>query len=258
MTTTIEHIDQAPADARGHAPGLAVASRTIHSPAARAVDAVKVYGRGEAEVRALDGITVDFEAGRFTAIMGPSGSGKSTLVHALAGLDTLTSGSVWIGDTDLGALNERKLTQLRRDRVGFVFQQFNLIPTLTARENVEIALAPANLEPGARERRARELLERVGLSGRAEHLPSQLSGGEQQRVAIARALVKNPELVLADEPTGNLDSIAAEEIMVLLKNLRSENQTVVMVTHDPRMAGYADRIVFLKDGRVVDEETIRS
>ena len=233
--------------ARGHA-----AARTGHPPAARAVDAVKVYGKGEAEVRALDGVTVDFEAGRFTAIMGPSGSGKSTLMHSLAGLDTLTSGSVWIGDTDLGTLNDRKLTQLRRDRVGFVFQSFNLIPTLTAAENIVLPMRLAGRRPD----RAwvDQVVETVGLGRRLTHRPSELSGGQQQRVAVARALASRPEIVFADEPTGNLDSRTGAEILSFMRQaVRELGQTIVMVTHDPVAASYADRAIFLADGRVVGE-----
>ncbi len=221
-------------------------------PAARAVDAVKVYGRGEAEVRALDGVTVEFDAGRFTAIMGPSGSGKSTLMHTLAGLDTLTSGSVRIGDTDLGTLNDRKLTQLRRDRVGFVFQQFNLIPTLTAAENIVLPMRLAGRRPD----RAwvDEIVATVGLARRLEHRPSELSGGQQQRVAVARALASRPEIVFADEPTGNLDSRTGAEILSFMRQaVREFGQTIVMVTHDPVAASYADRAIFLADGQVVGE-----
>ncbi len=222
------------------------------APAARAVDAVKVYGTGEAEVRALDGVSVDFESGRFTAIMGPSGSGKSTLMHALAGLDTLTAGSVWIGDTDLGTLKDRKLTQLRRDRVGFVFQQFNLIPILTAGENIVLPMRLAGRRPD----RAwvDEVVETVGLGHRLAHRPSELSGGQQQRVAVARALSSRPEIVFADEPTGNLDSRTGAEILSFMRQaVRELGQTIVMVTHDPVAASYADRAIFLTDGRVVDE-----
>ena len=181
--------------------------------AARAVDATKVYGKGEAEVRALDGVTVDFATGRFTAIMGPSGSGKSTLMHTLAGLDSLTSGSVWIGDIDLGTLNDKKLTQLRRDRIGFIFQAFNLIPTLTAAENITLPMKLAGRKPD------REWLDNVvdtvGLRNRLEHRPSELSGGQQQRVAVARALASRPHIIFADEPTGNLDSRTGAEILVV-------------------------------------------
>ena len=221
-------------------------------PAAAAVDAVKVYGRGEAQVRALDGVTVGFDAGRFTAIMGPSGSGKSTLMHCLAGLDTLTSGSVWVGDTDLSTLKDRQLTKLRRDRVGFVFQAFNLVPTLSAEENITLPLALAGRRPD----RAwvDHVIDTVGLRARLEHRPSELSGGQQQRVAVARALASRPEIVFADEPTGNLDSRTGAEILSFMRQaVRELGQTIVMVTHDPVAASYADRALFLADGRIVDD-----
>ena len=222
------------------------------SVAARAVDAVKVYGKGEAEVRALDGVTVDFATGRFTAIMGPSGSGKSTLMHAVAGLDTLTDGRVWIGDTELGSLSEKKLTQLRRDRIGFVFQSFNLIPTLTAAENIVLPMKLAGRKPDAAW--VDNVVDTVGLGHRLGHRPSELSGGQQQRVAVARALAGRPQIVLADEPTGNLDSRTGAEILAFMRTaVRELGQTVVMVTHDPVAASYADRAVFLADGRIVDE-----
>ena len=220
--------------------------------AARAHDATKVYGKGEAEVRALDGVTLDLAAARFTAIMGPSGSGKSTLMHALAGLDSLTSGSIWIGGTELGALNEKKLTQLRRDRIGFVFQSFNLIPTLTAAENIELPMRLAGRLP---DRAWLELVvETVGLQNRLTHRPSELSGGQQQRVAVARALASRPHIVFADEPTGNLDSRTGAEILSFMRQaVRELGQTIVMVTHDPVAAAYADRAVFLADGHIVDD-----
>ncbi|MFK4226359.1 ABC transporter ATP-binding protein [Streptomyces sp. NPDC019890] len=219
--------------------------------AARVVDAVKVYGRGDTEVRALDGVSVDFPVGRFTAIMGPSGSGKSTLMHCAAGLDTLTSGSALIGDTDLSALDDRGLTLLRRDRIGFVFQAFNLIPTLTVAENITL---PIDL---AGERADREWLEAlvdtVGLRDRLHHRPGELSGGQQQRVAVARAFAGRPDVVFADEPTGNLDSRSGEEVLRLLgRTVRQTARTVVMVTHDPVAAAHADEVVFLADGRLVD------
>jgi len=220
--------------------------------AARAVDAVKVYGRGEAEVRALDGVTVDFATGRFTAIMGPSGSGKSTLMHAVAGLDSLTSGHVLIGGTELGSLSEKKLTQLRRDHIGFVFQSFNLIPTLTAAENITLPMKLAGRRPDTEW--LDTVVETVGLGHRLGHRPSELSGGQQQRVAVARALVSRPQIVLADEPTGNLDSRTGAEILAFMRSaVRELSQTIVMVTHDPVAASYAERAVFLADGRVVDE-----
>jgi len=209
-------------------------------------------------VHALRGTSLEVGDGEFVAVMGPSGSGKTTLLNVIGCLARPTAGHIEIDGRDVVKLKEGDLDKIRARKVGFVFQGYSLIPTRTALENVMMAAEYAAMPRTDRRKRSLEMLERVGLSERADQLASELSGGEQQRVGIARALVKEPELVLADEPTGNLDSIAAEEIMVLLKNLRSENQTVVMVTHDPRMAGYADRIVFLKDGRVVDEETIRS
>jgi putative ABC transport system ATP-binding protein len=229
------------------------ASRLLgHGVAARAVDATKVYGKGEAEVRALDGVTVDFATGRFTAIMGPSGSGKSTLMHGLAGLDRLTSGSVWIGDVELGKLKDNKLTQLRRDHVGFIFQAFNLVPTLTAAENIELPMRLAGRKP---DRAWLDLvIATVGLGNRLTHRPSELSGGQQQRVAVARALASRPQIIFADEPTGNVDSRTGAEILSFMRQaVRELNQTIVMVTHDPVAAAYADRAVFLADGRIVDD-----
>ncbi|MGZ6999533.1 MAG: ABC transporter ATP-binding protein [Acidimicrobiia bacterium] len=220
--------------------------------AARAVDATKVYGKGEAEVRALDGVTVDFTTGRFTAIMGPSGSGKSTLMHAVAGLDTLTEGSVWIGATELGPLSDKKLTQLRRDRIGFIFQSFNLIPTLTAAENIVLPMKLAGRKPDTAW--VDNVVDTVGLGHRLGHRPSELSGGQQQRVAVALALAGRPQIILADEPTGNLDSRTGAEILAFMRSaVRELGQTIVMVTHDPVAASYADRAVFLADGRIVDE-----
>jgi putative ABC transport system ATP-binding protein len=220
--------------------------------AARAVDATKVYGKGEAEVQALDGVTVDFATARFTAIMGPSGSGKSTLMHALAGLDRLTSGSVWIGDVELGTLKDKKLTQLRRDRIGFIFQAFNLVPTLTAAENIVL---PLQLAGRKLDRRWLDhVIATVGLQNRLDHRPSELSGGQQQRVAVARALASQPHIIFADEPTGNLDSRTGAEILAFMRQaVRELGQTIVMVTHDPVAASYADRAVFLADGRIVDD-----
>jgi putative ABC transport system ATP-binding protein len=220
--------------------------------AARAEGLTKVYGEGHAAVRALDGVTVAFERARFTAIMGPSGSGKSTLLHCLAGLDTPTSGRVFLGDVDLTTLSERQLTLLRREKVGFVFQAFNLIPTLSAAENITLPLDIA----GRRVDRAwfDAVVDTVGLRDRLSHRPAELSGGEQQRVAGARALVARPEIVYADEPTGNLDSRSGAELLAFLRSAVDEHgQTIVMVTHDPVAASHADRIVFLADGRVVDE-----
>ena len=220
--------------------------------AARAVDLHKVYGEGAARVAALDGVSLEFGAGEFTAVMGPSGSGKSTLMHCMAALDTPTSGHVYLGDVDLSGLGDKALTRLRRDRIGFVFQAFNLVPTLTARENIELPLAIAGRRPD------RDwfdsVVDAVGLRERLGHRPSELSGGEQQRVASARALVSRPEVVFADEPTGNLDSNAGAEILAFLRESVDElGQTIVMVTHDPSAAGYTDRVVFLADGRIVDE-----
>jgi putative ABC transport system ATP-binding protein len=220
--------------------------------AARAVDAVKIYGRGATEVRALDGVSIGFDAGRLTAIMGPSGSGKSTLLHCLAGLDTLTSGAVFIGDTDLTKLNDKQLTLLRRDRVGFVFQAFNLVPTLTAEENIALPLALAGQRPDRSW--LDTLVKSLGVADRLRHRPSELSGGQQQRVASARAMVTRPELIFADEPTGNLDSRSATELLELTRAaVEGFGQTVVIVTHDPHAASYADRVVFLADGRIVND-----
>ncbi|MQY37390.1 Bacitracin export ATP-binding protein BceA [Streptomyces sp. RB17] len=219
--------------------------------AARVVDAVKVYGGGDTAVRALDGVDVSFPAGRFTAIMGPSGSGKSTLMHCAAGLDTLTSGAAYIGDTELGALDDRRLTLLRRDRVGFVFQAFNLVPTLTVAENISLPLDLAGRR-GDREW-IDALVDVVGLRDRLHHRPSELSGGQQQRVAVARAFAGRPDVVFADEPTGNLDSRSGAEVLGLLGSaVREMDRTVVMVTHDPVAAAHADEVLFLADGRLVD------
>ncbi|MDQ6698539.1 MAG: ABC transporter ATP-binding protein [Actinomycetota bacterium] len=219
---------------------------------ARAVDAVKIYGSGDTEVRALDGVTVDFERARFAAIMGPSGSGKSTLMHCVAGLDTLTSGHVFIGDADLGALKDGALTMLRRDRIGFVFQAYNLVPTLTAEENINLPAALAGRKADAAW--FDQVVRTVGLTNRLKHRPSELSGGQQQRVAVARALASRPEIIFADEPTGNLDSRAGVEILEFMRQAVDDlDQTIVMVTHDPNAAGFADRALFLADGRIVDE-----
>ncbi|MFG3296170.1 ABC transporter ATP-binding protein [Streptomyces sp. NPDC048179] len=219
--------------------------------AARVVGAVKVYGGGDTAVRALDGVDVAFPEGRFTAIMGPSGSGKSTLMHCAAGLDTLTSGAAWIGDTELGPLDDRRLTLLRRDRVGFVFQAFNLLPTLTVAENITL---PLDLAGGRGDPEWIDaLVDVVGLRDRVHHRPSELSGGQQQRVAVARAFAGRPEVVFADEPTGNLDSRSGAEVLGLLGDtVRRTGRTVVMVTHDPVAAAHADEVVFLADGRLVD------
>ena len=221
-------------------------------PAARAVGLTKVYGSGGTAVAALDGVSVDLHRGAFTAVMGPSGSGKSTLMHCLAGLDTPTSGHAFIGDTDLTTLRERQLTALRRDRIGFVFQAFNLVPTLSAGENITLPLELAGRRPD--DAWFDEVVQAVGLANRLTHRPSELSGGQQQRVAVARALVSRPEIVFADEPTGNLDSRSGTEVLAFLREaVRRYGQTVVMVTHDPVAAGYADRVVFLADGDVVDD-----
>jgi putative ABC transport system ATP-binding protein len=220
--------------------------------AARAVDVWKVYGSGEAQVIALHGVNVELERGRFTAIMGPSGSGKSTLMHTLAGLDSVTRGEIFIGDTRLTGMSDGALTNLRRTKVGFIFQQFNLLPTLTAEENILLPLSIAGRKPD----RAwyDTVIKTVGLADRLGHRPSQLSGGQQQRVACARALVSRPEVIFADEPTGNLDSRSGAEVLSFLRNsVRDFGQTIVMVTHDPNAASYADRVVFLADGQIRDE-----
>ncbi|MFF2993383.1 ABC transporter ATP-binding protein [Streptomyces sp. NPDC057950] len=220
-------------------------------PAAGVTDAVKVYGGGDTAVRALDGVSVGFPAGRFTAIMGPSGSGKSTLMHCAAGLDTLTAGTAFIGGTELSTLDDRRLTLLRRDHVGFVFQAFNLVPTLTVAENITLPLDLAGAK-GSPEW-IDGLIDVVGLRDRLHHRPSELSGGQQQRVAVARAFAGRPDVVFADEPTGNLDSRAGGEVLDLLGTaVRRMNRTVVMVTHDPVAAAHADEVVFLADGRLVD------
>jgi len=220
--------------------------------AARAEDAVKVYGEGEAAVRALDGITVQFAAERFTAIMGPSGSGKSTLLHCMAGLDRLSSGEVYIGDRALGTMPDKELTRLRRDRIGFVFQAYNLVPTLSAIENITLPMDIAGREPDRQW--LDTVIDTIGLRDRLSHVPAQLSGGQQQRVAAGRALASRPDIVFADEPTGNLDSRASEELLAFLAKAVDEfGQTIVMVTHDAVAASHAHRVVFLADGRIVDE-----
>ena len=220
--------------------------------AARAVNASKIYGEGEAEVRALDNISVDFGAQEFTAIMGPSGSGKSTLLHCLAGLDRLTSGQVFIGDVEISACSEKQLTLIRRDRIGFVFQSFNLIPTLDAEENITLPMALAGRKPDPAW--FDQIIETLAIKDRLTHRPSELSGGQQQRVAVARALVSRPDLIFADEPTGNLDSRASAEILKFMRDAVTDlGQTIVMVTHEPSAASYSDRVVFLADGTIVDE-----
>jgi putative ABC transport system ATP-binding protein len=219
--------------------------------AAQATDLVKVYGSGDTHVRALNSVSVDFARGEFTAIMGPSGSGKSTLMHCLAGLDTATSGSVRIGDTELTGLSDKKMTQLRRDRIGFVFQAFNLLPTVDAGENITLPLALAGRKPD--KDWLRTVIDTVGLGDRLKHRPSELSGGQQQRVAVARALASKPELIFADEPTGNLDSRTGGEILTFMRSaVDLLGQTIVMVTHDAAAASHADTVLFLADGRIVD------
>jgi putative ABC transport system ATP-binding protein len=247
MSITIEH-----ASVTSSAPGNVTPTARIDPPAAGVYDAVKRYGRGDNEVYALAGVTTEFASGRFTAIMGPSGSGKSTLLHNIAGLDTLTSGTVTIGDTDITRLDDRKLTRLRRDRIGFIFQAFNLVPTLTAAENIALPARLAGRQPD--KEWFDHVVETVGLQHRLGHRPSELSGGQQQRVAVARALASRPEIIFADEPTGNLDSRTGAEILSFMRTaVRELGQTIVMVTHDPVAASYADRAVFLADGKVVDE-----
>jgi putative ABC transport system ATP-binding protein len=223
-------------------------------PAASALGLTKIYGSGETAVVALDAVDVEFRPAEFTAIMGPSGSGKSTLMHCMAGLDAATEGSIRIGDVDLAELKDKELTRLRRDRLGFIFQSFNLIPTLTARENITLPLDLAGRS--ADEAWLADLIDAVGLADRLDHRPSELSGGQQQRVACARALAGRPELVFADEPTGNLDSRSGAEVLAFLRRSVDEfGQSVVMVTHDPKAAAHADRVVFLADGRIVDDMT---
>jgi putative ABC transport system ATP-binding protein len=220
--------------------------------AARATDLSKVYGQGETQVVALDHVSVDFRQAEFTAIMGPSGSGKSTLMHCVAGLDSFSSGSVRIGETELGSLKDKQLTQLRRDKIGFIFQAFNLLPTLTARENITLPMDIAGRKPD--QEWLQRVIDMVGLRDRLGHRPTQLSGGQQQRVAVARALASRPEIIFGDEPTGNLDSRSGAEVLGFLRNsVRELGQTVVMVTHDPVAASYADRVIFLADGAIVDE-----
>ncbi|GGZ86865.1 ABC transporter ATP-binding protein [Streptomyces echinoruber] len=231
-----------------HVPGRAPAG----AAAARARGLTKAYGSGETAVLALDAVDVDIARGRFTAVMGPSGSGKSTLLHCLAGLDTVSAGQVWIGDTEITGLKERELTRLRRDRVGFVFQSFNLVPTLTALENITLPMDIAGRRPD--EKWIDEVIDTLGLRDRLGHRPAQLSGGQQQRVACARALASRPELIFADEPTGNLDSRSGQEVLGFLRqSVDRLGQTVVMVTHDPVAAARSDLVLFLADGRIVDE-----
>jgi putative ABC transport system ATP-binding protein len=223
-----------------------------HKSAAHTEDAVKTYGKGHTEVRALDHVWVDFTIGRYTAIMGPSGSGKSTLLHCIAGLDSLTAGKAFIGDVDLSTLSDAKLTTLRRDRVGFVFQSYNLVPTISAAENITLPLLLAGRK--ADQLWIDKIVQTMGIADRLKHRPDELSGGQQQRVAVARALATRPEIIFADEPTGNLDSRAGAEVLMFMRRAVDEmRQTIVMVTHDPIAASYSDRIVFLADGRIVDE-----
>lgn len=234
------------------AEALGTESTAVATFAARATDLTKLYGSGDTQVRALDGVSAEFAPQEFTAIMGPSGSGKSTLMHCLAGLDSATSGAVSIGDTALTGLSDKQMTKLRRDRIGFVFQAFNLVPTLTALENITLPLDIAGRTPD------REwldtVIDRLGLRDRLDHRPSELSGGQQQRVACARALVGRPDIIFGDEPTGNLDSRSSGEVLSILRAAVDEfGQTVVIVTHEPHAASYADRVIFLADGRIVDE-----
>jgi putative ABC transport system ATP-binding protein len=219
---------------------------------ARAINVSKIYGSGDATVRALDNISVDFGAAVFTAIMGPSGSGKSTLLHCLAGLDRVTSGNIYLGDVEITGSSEKELTLIRRDRIGFVFQAYNLIPTLNAEENITLPMALAGKKPDPAW--YQQIVQTVGLADRLKHRPNELSGGQQQRVAVARALVSRPTLMFADEPTGNLDSKSGAEILAFMRSaVKDLHQTIVMVTHDPIAAGYADRVVFLADGHIEDE-----
>jgi putative ABC transport system ATP-binding protein len=227
------------------------ASPTAPAIACRVRNLTKTYGSGAAQVRALDDVTLDVHAGEFTAVMGPSGSGKSTLMHCLAALDTADGGQVFVGEEDLTRLDDKALTRLRRDEIGFVFQSFNLVPTLTADENVLLPLAIAGRKPDQEWYDA--VITTVGIRDRLRHKPNELSGGQQQRVAVARALVSRPRIVFADEPTGNLDSRSGAEVLELLRRSADQGQTIVMVTHDPVAASYTDRVVFLADGRVVDE-----
>ncbi len=237
-----------PTPAAEHAPGLAPADGI----AARARGLTKAYGFGETTVLALDRVDVDIVRGRFTAVMGPSGSGKSTLMHCLAGLDTVSAGQVWLGDTEITGLKDGELTRLRRDRIGFMFQSFNLVPTLNARENITLPLDIAGRRPD--EQWLDQVIDTLGLRDRLRHRPAQLSGGQQQRVACARALASRPELIFADEPTGNLDSRSGLEVLGFLREAVDRlDQTVVMVTHDPGAAAHSDLVLFLADGRIVDE-----
>jgi len=246
----------APTSAPTSAPTLAPPRPPSAAPrggliAARTELASKIYGHAGTEVRALDGVTVNIAAGEFTAIMGPSGSGKSTLMHCLAGLDTLSSGRAFIGDVDLGKLSDKQLTKVRREQIGFIFQAYNLLPTLSARENITLPMDLAGRKPD--KQWLHTVINTVGLGQRLKHRPSELSGGQQQRVAVARALAGRPQVIFADEPTGNLDSRSGGEILEFMRNaVRNLGQTIVMVTHDPVAASYADSVLFLNDGRIVD------
>ena len=242
MTEQTEQTEQTQTHSPSHA----------RRPAARTIDLTKTYGVGDAQVTALDAVSVELYAGEFTAVMGPSGSGKSTLMHCCAALDSATSGSVFVGETELNRLKDKELTRLRRDEIGFVFQSFNLVPTLTAEENITLPLSIAGRRPDAEWYAT--VIDTVGLRDRLSHRPNQLSGGQQQRVAVARALASRPSIVFADEPTGNLDSKSGAEVLSLLRrSVKEFGQTVVMVTHDPVAAAFTDRVLFLADGRLVDE-----
>ena len=231
---------------------MTTGSGVLAPPAARAVGATKIYGQGDAEVRAIDDIDVEFTTGAFTAIMGPSGSGKSTLMQCMAGLDRLTSGQTWIGDVELTGLSEKQLTSVRRDRVGFIFQSFNLVPTLTALENIRLPLDIAGRDPEGEWMDG--VIDALNLRDRLKHRPSELSGGQQQRVALARALVSRPDIVFADEPTGQLDSQSSAELLSFMRRAADDfGQTIVMVTHEPVAASQADRVLFLGDGRIVGQ-----
>ena len=228
---------------------------TAQKVAARTEEAVKVYGKGQTEVRALDGVTVEFAAGRYTAVMGPSGSGKSTLLHCVAGLDSLTSGRAFIGDVDLNTLNDQRLTILRRDRVGFVFQAFNLVPTISAAKNITLPLLLAGRKGD--QAWISQVIEITGIGDRLEHRPSELSGGQQQRVAVARALASRPEIIFADEPTGNLDSRAGADLLRFMRRSVDDlGQTIVMVTHDPAIADHAARQITVRDGQVESDTSL--
>jgi putative ABC transport system ATP-binding protein len=233
--------------------GTTISTRTVTVlAAARTVGLSKVYGQGETRVVALDNVSIDFADGEFTAIMGPSGSGKSTLLHCAAALDSASAGQVFLGDVELGGLKDKALTQLRRDRIGFIFQSLNLVPTLSARENILLPLAIAGRQP--EQDWYDVVIDTVGLRDRLDHRPKELSGGQQQRVACARALLSRPQVIFADEPTGNLDSMSGLEVLKFLRRSVDEfGQTIVMVTHDPVAASHTDRVVFLSDGRIVDE-----